>query len=370
MKICLLCATFGCGGAERVLSLMANHWVAKGYDITLMTFEAQENTPFFKLHESVRLKKLGLTGHSNNILQALQNNAGRIAALRRNLKALSPDVLISFGDQTNVVAILASIKLDFPVIVSERIHPFYHDIGKLWNLLRRATYRLANAVVVQADTIGEAMPYVPTEKLVTIPNPIIVKKSMAAQEKTKGQRRIIIAAGRLHHQKGFDILINAFAMIAQTHLDWCLHIYGEGDERNSLQKQIRDKDLKERVLLLGTCDELQNKFMKADFFVLSSRYEGYPNVLCETMAYGKAVVATNCPGAVGEIVQDGINGTLVPCQDTRALAEAIHKMIVDPKKRESMGEQACRIRHTLSLDSVMSKWDSLIQKTKKNHVAE
>jgi glycosyltransferase involved in cell wall biosynthesis len=170
------------------------------------------------------------------------------------------------------------------------------------------------------------------------------------------ERLTILGMGRLARQKGFDILIEAFARLAHRHPCWDLVIYGEGPERRALERMRDEYGLGERVAMPGLIADPREAFRRSDLFVLPSRYEGFPNALLEAMASGLPVVASRCPSGPAEIIEDARTGLLVPPEDPSALAAAIEKLMLDEKLRFSLGAAAREVREKYSTDRIVECW--------------
>ena len=355
MRIALVISSLGVGGAERVMSLMANYWAAKGWEITIITFD--DGGLFYQLDARVNIIGLEIRQDSSNVVLGLWNNLQRIQTLIGEIASLKPEVVISFIDQVNVLTLLATRSLNLKVIVSERVDPTLHSISPIWDNLRRWTYPFAEKIVVQ--TSGAANYFSQQLQLPSciIPNPVIATILEAPPIKN---RRVILAMGRLTAQKGFDLLLKAFAKIANQYPDWTLIIIGEGELRLELEA-LRDKlKLKERVEFPGTVKSPQTTFNNANIFVLSSRFEGFPNALCEAMAHGLAVIATDCPSGPREIIRDRIDGILVQPENVAALSTAMASLIVDEQKRHDLSTCATEIVTRFGIEKIMPLWEELL----------
>jgi GalNAc-alpha-(1->4)-GalNAc-alpha-(1->3)-diNAcBac-PP-undecaprenol alpha-1,4-N-acetyl-D-galactosaminyltransferase len=364
LRITLAISSFDIGGAQRVMALMGNHWAAHGHDVTLVTL-GPHSMDWFELHHLVKRVSLNLLSESAHFGQALCQNALRVLRLRDELRRLRPDVVISFMGSTNMLTILASRGLDIPVIISERTNPHRQAIGVVWNTLRSLLYRHADALVVQSSALRDwAREVAVSARVDIIPNPINPEFNGSAKAANRrGSGRTVVAMGRLVRTKGFDLLIEAFARCAGQHPEWSLVILGEGEERSNLESLIVATGLQERVRLAGSVPRPSHILGQADLFVLSSRFEGFPNALMEAMACKLAVISTDCPNGPRDIVRDGVDGLLIPPDDVNALAKGMDRLMADPVERQRLGARAMEVVERFSLEKIMSMWDELVAYT-------
>jgi glycosyltransferase involved in cell wall biosynthesis len=171
---------------------------------------------------------------------------------------------------------------------------------------------------------------------------------------------VVVAAGRLTLQKGFDLLIPAFAKVVERHPEWTLRICGDGGQRRRLQSLILEHRLSNNVLLMGAVDRLDLQMAQASLYVLSSRFEGLPMVMIEAMSLGLPVVGFDCPTGPREVIQNGRSGVLVPDGDVEALADAMLAVIEDPEHRRRLGAGASERAKDFALDSIGPRWEALI----------
>jgi glycosyltransferase involved in cell wall biosynthesis len=342
------------------MAIMANYWAEHAREVTLITL-ASRTQDFYSLHHGVHRIALGLTGTSAHIASAAWHNLRRLQRLRQEIKASQPDVVLSFIDQANVLTLASSLGLRIPIVVSERIDPRYHDIGSIWAWLRRLLYPQAAALVLQTDGLRSwAERIVKSHAVHVIPNAApssVVRHNDDLSLKPTG--RTIVAMGRFVPQKGFDVLLKAFARCARHHSYWSLVILGDGEERGRLEALAVELGIKDRVSMPGPMKDPFGILCGADLFILSSRYEGFPNALMEAMAYGLAVISTDCPSGPREIIRDGVDGVLVRPGDVDSLVAAMDRLMADQVARQRLGMQAIEVVERFSTEKVMKMWDEL-----------
>jgi GalNAc-alpha-(1->4)-GalNAc-alpha-(1->3)-diNAcBac-PP-undecaprenol alpha-1,4-N-acetyl-D-galactosaminyltransferase len=359
MRCTLIIYSLTSGGAERVISNMVNYWAAQGWEINLLTFDDNKKT-FYNLDSRISHIPLGIAGYSPNQIMGLWNNLTRIQALRLAIINSKPNVVISFMHQTNEIVLLATRSLKVPVIVSERIDPVRHSTGKIWEQLRQWTYPLADRIVVQTKRAGDYFSSKLQKRICVIPNPVLLPPYQTELSDKLLAERSLIAMGRLVPQKGFDLLLEAMAKLKDRYPKWTLTILGEGGLRSQLESLRDELGLGDRVHLVGRVKNPYEFLKQADIFIMSSRFEGFPNALCEAMACGLPVISTDCPNGPREIIRDGVDGILVPNEDVPALAAAMERLMYDEKKRKSLGDLAKKVTERFGLEQVMLAWESLI----------
>jgi GalNAc-alpha-(1->4)-GalNAc-alpha-(1->3)-diNAcBac-PP-undecaprenol alpha-1,4-N-acetyl-D-galactosaminyltransferase len=359
MKVTLFVYGLGGGGAERVISIVANYWVCHGWDVTLIMLVAPTEPSFYPLDPRIKLRALGLAGESANPIIAIAKAGQRIKILRREIIASQPDVVISFMNAVNVYAIVACAGLKMPTIVCEHIYPGSTDANKIWQLLMKWTYRYADLVTVLTQN---ALPFYPARRgyrTIVMPNPVTTPAPVGAMAQLLSAPSAI-AIGRLHPQKGFDLLLRAFARLQSKYPDWQLTILGEGPMRSELEKLRSQLQLDDRVHFPGLVTNVREYLAQADLFVMPSRFEGFPMALCEAMACGLPVLAADCLSGPRDIVEDGVDGVLVAPEDVDALTAQLDALMSDPSRRKQLALNAPHILDRFGVDRVMALWQDAI----------
>lgn len=304
------------GGAERVMVNLAKYFSENGYDTTLVT--SFRDTWEYPVADSV--KRLSL--EEQEIKQSrLKRNLSRIFKLRKMCKEEKPDILVSFMEEPNFRAILATRGLPVKTLVSVRNDPNKEYAGKLGAFVGRALLPMADGCVFQTKEAQEWFPKRLQKKSKIIYN--AVKEEFYHIER-KPNRGEIVTCGRLTEQKNHAMLISAFAEVVKQYPYATLKIYGEGTLREKLQNQIDSLNLNEKVFLMGATNDVAKALQTADLFVLSSDYEGMPNALMEAMAAGVPCISTDCPcGGPRELFGEDGSNKLVQCRDVNQMEKAI-----------------------------------------------
>lgn len=366
MRLTLVISSLDGGGAERVLCFLANRWAERGHEVMLLTTSAGPS--FYRLDERVRRLGLGTESNSETLIQGLRANLIRIRALRRAIAQYCPDIVVSFLDRTNILTILATTGLRVPVVVSERTDPFHNaQLPRIWRMLRRLSYPFAAKVIVQTEVVRDRMRRTLGGKVIVIPNPVVdpgVRHNRC--ETASMNHHWIIGLGRLSAEKGFDLLLGAFAQIAARYPKWGLRILGAGPCYASLQQQSCDLGVEGRVFLLGLSRDPYQLLAESSLFVLSSRFEGFPNALCEAMACGLPVISFDCPSGPSEIIRNGVDGILIPKEDVAALAAAMDQLMGDPERRKSLSARSPEIIERFGTERVLDRWEHVFTEVRQH----
>ena len=346
--IVFVTSAMGRGGAERVISILAEHYRKKGYKVYIVML--WHNIVGYELHSDIEIVDMSLEGGIT-----LKNLPKQIKNLKKFLKELKPQVVLSFIYINNVVTYFATKRLNLRFIPSERNDPSLEKRNFLLRYLINKSYTKSNITIQQTERSKNYFPKKVRKNSVVIPNPISVKT--VVQDK---REKLVVTAGRLEPQKNHKMLINAFAKFNKIHPDFKLIIYGEGSLREELENQIQTLGLTERVLLPGNVENIHEKMSNALIFALSSDFEGLSNALLEAMMMGLTCVSTNCAGA-DEAIENGVNGILVPIKDEEAFSKCLCELAENEEYCLSLGEKARETSQRYSFDNVLSLWDAVVE---------
>jgi glycosyltransferase involved in cell wall biosynthesis len=262
-------------------------------------------------------------------------------------------------DKTNILCLLATRGMDVPVMVAEHTDPNLYPIGQIWSGLRRWTYRWADRIMVLNKQATDYFPSALRRRTHVMPNPVTVNPGDASGE-DKADRRIVISVGRFTEEKGFDVLLTAFAKAVNDFPDWDLVIAGDGPLRGRLEA-LRDKlGVGRRVRFVGVVDDPHRLMRQADLYVSASRIEGFPMALCEAMACGLPLISTYYHSGVEDIIEDEVNGLLVPVDDAERLAQAMVRLMGDEEARGRLAVEAVGVGERFGVEKVMQRWNTLL----------
>lgn len=359
MKIAFVLPDLSGGGAARVASILCNEWQRMGVNVHLVTFESAGTPGVYTIADAVTRHQIGLSVSPPTTAGFVFHNLQRVRALRRVFSHVRPDSVVSFLLNANVSAVAAARSLGLPIIVSERNHPAHDNSSRLKVKLRALAYPRATRLVVQTEDIRNWFAANLGIDAAVIANPVEPPENLTHEPRllrgTDGRRRVI-SLGRLEPQKGFDRLIEAFVRIAAQAPDWDLVIFGEGEERKCLEHLVAEHGLQSRISLPGVTRAARQELRASDLYVHAARYEGYPNAVIEALSEGLCVVATDCPGATGEILQAGVFGILVPDRGPQELAEGLLRAINDDELRQSLAGRAPEAVAALSPHQIALRW--------------
>lgn len=348
------------GGAERVLSLMANYWAAKNSVVSILVFN--DNPSFYKLHPAIHYYSLNSAKTSFGIFNFVINNFTRTVNYLKCLKKITPDVVISFTDNANVYAVLYNSFAKKPLIIAQRTNPYYNTLPKIIGFMPRFIYKRANALVVQTlQTIDIYQNLkIPLPQIVEIIyNPL--NTAIYKPQPDVKRTNIILAVGRLYNRdKHFDKLIDIFNTTDND--KWQLFIAGDGPDHKMLEDKIKKLQLSGKIVLLGSRNDLAPLYQTAKIFVMTSEFEGFPNSLCEAMANGCACISYDCATGPSEIIENDTNGILVAPGKQEEFGQQLNSLMHNEAAIDRFSKAAYHLREVLNEERIMQQWEQLINR--------
>ena len=342
MNIVFTVGTMSAGGAERVVSFIANSLATDNNHITIVMWF--DSPIFYTLND-----KIGIIALESN------SKIGKIREFRGIIKQINPDIVLSFLAPINIATIIAMIGLKIKLIVSERNDPRYVPFSPILRIVRNLLYRFSIAITTQTDNNKFYFSKQLQSKCTVIFNPVNIKPEMQRIALETKKKHKIVTVSRLVRQKNLQMLINAFEQSLQKYPAYELYIYGEGDEENKLKQIVTQKKLNGKVFFPGSVKDVHNKMIDAEIFILSSNFEGMPNALLEAMSLGLPCIATKVSGAV-DLIEDGKNGVLISVGDEQSLANEICKLLADKNRRNIIGKEASKLFDKLSPNVIIEQW--------------
>ena len=351
-RILFVIHSLGYGGSPRIMAYLANRLTLDGYEVFLLTYEdmtlMQELVP--------EVKQIGFSYSALPIFAV--RRISQITQLRKVLKDIQPNILISFLPYPNMISIIASKGTQIPVVISQRGDPF--ALQSWFTKFRDFVYNFADGYVFQTNGAKNYYNKRIQARATVIPNPIVARNIPA---KWIGEREdIIVHVGRFELKtKRQDILIKAYSKIVDHYPNMNLVLFGDGADEQKIKEFISNCRLEDRIVLAGVVTNVYEAIRKAKLFVLSSDNEGIPNALIEAMCVGLPCISTDCsPGGAAELIKNMENGMLVKAGSVDELANAMEYMLSNPEKAEIMGENALKIQHDLNSKVIINQWKEYI----------
>jgi glycosyltransferase involved in cell wall biosynthesis len=365
-RVCFVLPSLAGGGAERVAVQVLSALDGRRWDRSMYLFK-REGPYLADLPESVRLSSA-----------TSQSRAGRLLELRRYIRATRPDLVVSFLSYFTVLAAAktAGVGARVVFVLGTPMSAFLNDADYHWKtpshrtlftMITRAGYNLADAIATTSQGVSDDLMQhfgVRESAIKVVHNPIdfdamndAVAEPLDASVAREWTHPAIVSAGRLAEAKNFPLLIDAMALLRQRLPAARLFILGQGDQEPQLRQQIASLGLSDAVRLCGFQRNPWKYIARADVFALTSRYEGFGNVLVEAMACGVPVVVTSSPGPL-EIVRDNVDGVIVPEHTAPAVAQALEMMLTDDRRRASMAAAAREASSRFALPVIAGQYDS------------
>ena len=346
------------GGAQRVMSNLVTHFVEENKEVILVNdFIRDESLPHYDVPDTV--KRLYLRKKRKGL--PILKNLIRVVRLRKIIKKEKPDVVLSFLGGPNITTLLASLGLKAKVAVSVRNDPRKeYGEGKINKWFVRLLFRRADGCIFQTEDAAKYFDCNIVKKSAIIYNPVAEQFFKTKWCETP---KDIVTFGRFEQQKNHKLLIAAYSMLPDHLKKDRLIIYGEGPLKSEINQFIEQGGLKEKVLTPGNVSDVDKKLSHAKLFVLSSNYEGLPNALMEAMAVGVPCISTDCPcGGPRSLIENSLQGILVPCENATALKEAMVKLLTNPELMKSISCYERERSQVFKPNMIYKQWDEYLNK--------
>jgi glycosyltransferase involved in cell wall biosynthesis len=334
-RLCLLISTMGPGGMQRVMSVLTNQFISDGQSEVHLILYGISKEIFYPLNPEVIIHVPSFR-FSNK--KRLYHTIKTLFFVRRQIKALKPDSILSYGEYWNSFILISLHGLSFPIYISDRCQPD-KSLGTLHNWLRKILYPRAMGIVAQTETAKDIYKeMVKHPNIRVIGNPILKPEFNNEIEK----ENIVLTVGRLIPSKHHDVLIDIFLESYQP--GWKLVIVG-GDvayenRMEFLTGKIRSLNAEDKVIMTGNTNNVADYYRKSKIFAFTSSSEGFPNVIGEAMAAGLPVVAFDCVAGPSDMIDDGTNGFLIPLFDSKMFAEKLSLLMNNQQLSKQMGASA------------------------------
>ena len=367
-------ALYMAGGVERVLTLKANYFAEHfGYDITIILTEGKDKPLFYPLsdkikvvHLDINFEELWTCSFIKKIFVYLKKQRIYKQKLTAELMRIRPDISVSLlrreinfingiKDGSKKVGELHINRANYRNFNTEKVGFLKRLFAKIWSHNLVSHLEKLDRLVVLTDKDREA--WTELSNVVTIPDPLpfvpISVSSLSAKR--------VVAIARYSHEKGIDLLLEAWSKVEKIQKEWRLDVFGDG-ERTIYEQMIGNLEIdQQRCQLHGRTNDVEYEYSQSSLFVLSSRFEGFGLVIIEAMSCGLPVLAFDCPWGPTEIITDGKDGLLVDNGNVSQLADSIIYLIDHPDVRKQMGEEAKRKSENYRMENLAIVWKNLLE---------
>ena len=362
MKILFMTTCLDYSGAPKMMAWVANRMAKKGHEVHLVTFFKADQAKI--LCEDVVAHSLDVERSQSKLVRNTTGMLKAVTKLHRTVRRVKPDIVVSFLDSVGYTYLpIGRFLTRAKFVASERVDPYSYK-GKT-SKLRFFLMGYAHGSVFQTDGARE---FFKDKKRIydgstVIPNPVVLNEKVRGMQKNipsyEERDKRIVTVGRLSlRQKRQDVLFDAFKIFHESHPDYKLVVYGDGEDTEKIQALADAKGLSDCVVLAGRTDKVEEEIFNAKAFVLTSDFEGIPNALIEAMSLGVPSVSTDCsPGGAALLINDGENGFLVPKGDAKAIAERLSAVVDDKSVSSRFSQNAPSVSNRFSEDIIEDKWE-------------
>ena len=348
-KIIIVTTALTNDGAERVLSQLSNEWIRLGHQVKIVSIGKSDKSNSYSISDKIEVV---------SIYQPKKSRIGwylkQISALTKILNQDKNAVVLSFLSRSMYMLSICKFFTKNKIIFSERNDPTKWPEGKLKQKARDIAFCLADKCVYQTEEAKSFFPKAAQKHGVVIKNPC----NSELPERYQGERRkVIITACRLHPQKNLPMMLNAFKKLSLEFPEYQLKICGQGEEKAKLEELAKELEIYNKVEFAGFVKNIHQEMLDCSMYVCSSDYEGISNSMLEAMGMGIPTISTDCPiGGAREMITSGVNGVLVPVNDSEALYVAMKQLITDPSFADSLSNEAYKIRKEYHITNIAKEW--------------
>lgn len=349
MRVSFIAANLNSGGAERVMSLLANQFIENGYGVEFIFLK--KDIRFYPLHQNITIKVAEKECGSDSLIK-------KLLWMRKYIKQNKPDAIFAFRIAIYCVTLISLLGIKIPVIASERNDPRFNSLA--WKIIQAVLLPLTDRFVVQTQQIKDYFPKFIQNKTDIIFNPV-TEKAFSLPNVPKERR--IISVGRLHSQKNQKMMIEAFARVSEQFPEWKLFIYGEGPERDSLESLVSSfkYQVSSRISMPGRSENVIEELNKSEIFAFSSDYEGMSNAVVEAFCVGLPIITTKVSGTE-DFIKENKNGFLLERNDVDGMEMAMRKLMSDENLRISIGENNRQQAKIFKIDFIFQQWENVVNK--------
>lgn len=348
------------GGLERVASNLANQ-LSWSFDVCVTIITLTKIDPFYKIIEDVRIIQPDYNFyHLNRLLKVMIKSITIPFWLRKEIMNIKPDAILSFGERYNAFVIMSTLLSGFKIFVSNRASP-YSSIKGFRGLVNPVFYKFTDGVIVQTFTAKKILQKKYKSSFFhVIPNPI--RKIYSKYEVER--KKIILNVGSIGGKKNQSLLLDYFAKINyETRKEWAINFIGNGPKANQLKELTKELNIDKDVTFLGLKSDIDNHYISSSIFAFTSTSEGFPNALAEAMAAGCACISFDCIAGPSELIDDGINGFLIPQNNHNLYFRRLEQLMSNEKLRREFGEKAIVKMKQFELIKITSQFFNVIFKS-------
>lgn len=347
-EIVVVAEHFTTGGAERVLSELCFQWCKEGHRVYAVLIRPNKYMDSYELPENMEI--VNLYSCNNRFLRRFQNMRDLIKFLKSKPEAS----VLSFVEPAMLIVAMCSFFIKNKIVFSERCDPNNNPPQKRMRIVRDLIFNLADICVFQTEDAKSYFSKSIQKKGVIIPNPI---NPYLPDPYLGPRRKAIVYVGRNVPQKNIPMLLDAFGKFVIDHPEYNLEMYGRDIDSTDFKQELEKRRIANNVILKGFCLDVLNQIRDAQLYVSSSDYEGISNSMLEALAMGIPTIVTDCPaGGARQVIENGVNGILVPVRDSETLYLSMKKVVENPELSQKMSKDAIQVREKYPVSSIANEW--------------